>query len=321
MKTDRELKKIVALCLLIDRKAHRLYLALSDASEEDELKLFWKQMSLDEKRHIAYWEAARHYINNNPVENPFDDPASLIIELESIEKQAETLFDKAKTTREISDSFLMAYRMEFYALHPAFQVLFQNIGISGDKISPEDDYEDHLNKFIKAFLKYGDGNPELELAGDLLKRLFVDNKNLARQLTTVKQLRGLLPICSNCKSIRDDQGYWNKIEAYINEHADVEFTHSICPKCVKDLYPDFIGKSQSKGTDKSETSTSPENKELPHCAEWNGIDRRKGKDRRCGTERRTSTKRPGILDIRSGKDRRSGRDRRIFDWSPAYAVT
>jgi signal transduction histidine kinase len=55
----------------------------------------------------------------------------------------------------------------------------------------------------------------------------------------IKVLSGLLPICSNCKKIRDDKGAWNQIEAYIKNHSEAEFTHGICPDCVKKLYPDL----------------------------------------------------------------------------------
>jgi PAS domain S-box-containing protein len=57
-------------------------------------------------------------------------------------------------------------------------------------------------------------------------------------LTQVKTLSGLLPICDCCKNIRDDQGYWNRIEAYIKKHSDAEFTHGICPECMQKLCPD-----------------------------------------------------------------------------------
>lgn len=62
---------------------------------------------------------------------------------------------------------------------------------------------------------------------------------LTRALEDVKTLRGFLPICSSCKKIRDDSGYWQQIEAYISTHSNAEFSHSICPECYKDLYPDL----------------------------------------------------------------------------------
>jgi PAS domain S-box-containing protein len=58
-------------------------------------------------------------------------------------------------------------------------------------------------------------------------------------LSKIKTLSGMLPICASCKKIRDDQGYWNQIESYIKEHSQAEFSHSICPECIKKLYPEF----------------------------------------------------------------------------------
>jgi DNA-binding response OmpR family regulator len=65
-------------------------------------------------------------------------------------------------------------------------------------------------------------------------QLIVELKNA---LEKVKKLNGLLPICMHCKSIRDDKGYWRQIENYIQDHSEAEFTHSICQKCARKLYP------------------------------------------------------------------------------------
>ena len=59
-------------------------------------------------------------------------------------------------------------------------------------------------------------------------------------LANIQMLRGLLPICSSCKKIRDDKGYWNQIESYIQNHSFVEIAHNICPECLKKLCPDLI---------------------------------------------------------------------------------
>lgn len=53
----------------------------------------------------------------------------------------------------------------------------------------------------------------------------------------VKKLQSFIPICSNCKKIRDDKGYWEQVEHYMSEHYDATFTHSVCPECIKVLYP------------------------------------------------------------------------------------
>ncbi len=62
-------------------------------------------------------------------------------------------------------------------------------------------------------------------------------KELQASLEEINTLGGLLPICAKCKRIRDDQGYWNQIEAYISDHSKAVFSHSICPDCASKLYP------------------------------------------------------------------------------------
>ena len=70
-----------------------------------------------------------------------------------------------------------------------------------------------------------------------------ENKNLIdalrKALSEVKNLSGLLPICSHCKKIRDDQGYWNQLEEYVSKHSDALFSHSICPDCMKTFYAEW----------------------------------------------------------------------------------
>ena len=63
--------------------------------------------------------------------------------------------------------------------------------------------------------------------------------DLKEALAKVTALSGLLPICASCKGIRNDKGYWTKIEAYLQAHSSAEFTHSICPDCAKKLYPEL----------------------------------------------------------------------------------
>ena len=60
---------------------------------------------------------------------------------------------------------------------------------------------------------------------------------LAEALENVKTLHGLLPICAWCKRIRDDQGYWSQVEAYVHAHTEADFTHGICPDCFEKLRP------------------------------------------------------------------------------------
>jgi PAS domain S-box-containing protein len=69
------------------------------------------------------------------------------------------------------------------------------------------------------------------------KEILIEQLNA--KIDQVRVLTGLLPICSNCKKIRDDQGYWNQIEGYIQEHSDAKFSHGLCPDCASILYPEL----------------------------------------------------------------------------------
>lgn len=106
---------------------------------------------------------------------------------------------------------------------------------------------------IGAYLRKPPHAKELQIAitvamarfGDLMEldrlneALQLRNKELQAALDQIKTLKGLLPICAQCKKIRDDEGYWHGVEVYIREHSDADFSHGICPSCLQILYPDF----------------------------------------------------------------------------------
>ncbi|MEI6520369.1 MAG: response regulator [bacterium] len=96
---------------------------------------------------------------------------------------------------------------------------------------------------IGAFLVKPPRAQELDRAIIIARARFSDimelkrvNIELTEALNSIKLLSGLLPICSNCKKIRDDDGCWHEIENYIEKHSNTEFTHGICPICYKKLY-------------------------------------------------------------------------------------
>jgi PAS domain S-box-containing protein len=75
-------------------------------------------------------------------------------------------------------------------------------------------------------------------------------KELKYAIAEIKTLSGLLPICSSCKKIRDDKGYWNQIESYISSHSEAEFTHGICPDCAEKMYQDIKKMAHRNEVDK-----------------------------------------------------------------------
>lgn len=73
---------------------------------------------------------------------------------------------------------------------------------------------------------------------ELQAQLAAKIDELQEALDSVKSLQGILPICMHCKSIRDDEGYWQRVESYVEKHSDALFSHGLCPDCLRKFYPD-----------------------------------------------------------------------------------
>jgi len=100
----------------------------------------------------------------------------------------------------------------------------------------------------KANLLLQEKNREISEQRDSIEH---QKSELENAMSHIKVLSGLIPICSHCKKIRDDEGYWKQIESYITEHSDAEFSHGICPECQSKYYAEFYHGSQANGKIKS----------------------------------------------------------------------
>jgi hypothetical protein len=78
---------------------------------------------------------------------------------------------------------------------------------------------------------------KLKQGRDRLRR---KNRELENALKEIQTLREILPLCSFCKKIRDDEGYWEQVDVYIKKHLQADISHSICPKCAEEHYPDWV---------------------------------------------------------------------------------
>lgn len=107
--------------------------------------------------------------------------------------------------------------------------------------SARDEMEERVRERTEELLRMNEALrlevTERERAEETLAKLVGE---LQGALAQVKTLSGLLPICSSCKKIRDDSGYWTQVEVYVRQRSDADFTHSICPDCAKRLYPDLF---------------------------------------------------------------------------------
>jgi len=124
---------------------------------------------------------------------------------------------------------------EFKELTTAFNTMSTNLRQSRDQL-------EQRVKERTAELKVVIDQLEQEI--EERKRTEAEKEKLIGELqetvAKVKTLSGMLPICASCKKIRDDKGYWTQIESYIRDHSEAEFSHSLCPECMKRLYPDEI---------------------------------------------------------------------------------
>jgi hypothetical protein len=143
---------------------------------------------------------------------------------------------------------ILSILMVFIILRRFFVVPINIIGRSaisiakGEKVNQIDVYsKDELgdlarnmeimsNEIQKHQAEIKKANDELE------KRVKERTIELEKALSEIKTLRGIVPICSHCKKIRDDKGYWNQIEGYIQKHSEAEFSHGMCPECSDELY-------------------------------------------------------------------------------------
>lgn len=144
------------------------------------------------------------------------------------------VIDVAVIDLSLPDSFGLDTYVSFHEKYP----LIPTIIMTGTK-----DYE-------MAFIAVQNGAQDYLFKGEpsstaIIRtiRYAIERQRLMTELKTaldhVEQLQGMLPICSACKKIRDDKGYWNRIESYISRHSKVVFSHGICPDCARKLYPDL----------------------------------------------------------------------------------
>jgi len=240
--SNTKITEIIEICLQLEIKAEFSYQLLSDSAQSEELSNFWQSMAHQEANHINYWQKVLALSEKGKIPEIFDYPDKIVSQLNDIKKQVAALMDKNESYQDIAASFLFAYKLEFILMHPAFAALFLLLRKETGNKSPADAYHAHIKGLIKMLHQFQIEKPEFELIGDLMSQLWERNTELAKELAEIKMLRGLVPICMHCKNMRDDKGYWNRLEKYIEDRSEVTFSHGICPDCLEKYYPDLKDK-------------------------------------------------------------------------------
>ena len=198
--------KVIRLCRQMDETSRDVYLLFHERFKEEPLRSFWLQMSREESEHVDFWRRAEQIEERSGLSNFLDDTEMVVKELEHAAMRTKELLGQIANEYTVAEAFLLAYRMEFYLLHPAFNILFQVFGPAAGGSNPADSYEAHISVFISMLISSGSVTAELELLGETLQRLWNENRKLALTasydyLTGLLNRRGFFAIATQVASL------------------------------------------------------------------------------------------------------------------------
>jgi len=183
--------EIIELCQTLDRLAFYTYEKFSNAAEEAGARSFWRSMASEERFHVKFWLELQNVAKKNQLPHVFDSPAEVLLDLKKSTVKIKKLFKNLENSKRKGDAYMLAWRLEFVMLHPAFLMLFNAVKSLPLKSNPGPSYKMHINRFISGFNRYGRVTPELELLGETLQFLWDENNTLS-DLATKDGLTGLL---------------------------------------------------------------------------------------------------------------------------------
>lgn len=231
--------EIIKACLKIDKTAQDIYFNLSKKATVLDLEKFWEDMALDEQKHAEYWEHLLAMLIDGSIPNIFDNTHKVHSHLENVLNICDKILHASIKVKDSGTSFLLAYRLEFYLLHPAFGALFHLMGKDTGSTPPDDEYDKHIRKFIDGFNRFNQGNPYLGLFVQFLEKIWEETQAVSDKIGSVCNLEGLIPVCSDCKKIFSENGTWETMDYFIRLTMGTSFTHWICPECLQKNYPEY----------------------------------------------------------------------------------
>jgi len=190
---------IVSLCLKLDLAAKNIYDRFTNTCQNQGIKNFWLETKTTKERHIEFWKTIIKLSSKNGLPEIFDTPDSVAKELKLSLNKTQEILKKAENSNSILETFLIAYRLEFYMMNPAFELLFHILGRNVEGLNPETDYMTHIKGFDEILKKHGLITPELELLGETLLHIWKESNRIARQtiideLTSAYNRRGFMVV-------------------------------------------------------------------------------------------------------------------------------
>ncbi|MBU1247925.1 MAG: GGDEF domain-containing protein [Proteobacteria bacterium] len=200
--------RVIELCGEFDRIAVQVYAHLAEVQTIKNINKFWKVMSEEEQKHCFFWKKMSELSKKIELPDLFPNK-SIIADLERDMETVRGLQKNLGSYVSLEKAFLLAYRMEFYAVHPPFEMLFQYAQIMQPFLgieSPMEGYEKHISLFIDALRYFSEPQDALAMVGEMLMRTWRDNHAMVRlhyfdQVTGVLNRRGLMDIGSSLCSL------------------------------------------------------------------------------------------------------------------------
>jgi len=228
----------------MDELAVRLYSEFSKKSENSDLQKFWSKMSREESMHVDCWADLLELVKEKAMPQIFYHPEVTLKELEINYNKINELLKHSTASKGLTEKFVLAFRLEFYILHPAIERLWHFYGIiRKDKYNPAQDYEDHLHKFIAGMRKFGAVTIELEALGETVERMWLNAKNMAQEanfdeLTKILNRRGFFNTMMSLAYLAKRNDFYSAVLMIDIDHfkrVNDTFGHQTGDEVLKDV--------------------------------------------------------------------------------------
>ena len=204
--------QIIDQCFRMDSHANRLYTNLARNAGSQELKVFWQDIATQNETHLIYWNRMQKWAGKGILNNLFDDSRQVLKELTALQEKVHDLADGCLEVRRKEKAFTMAFKLEFYLLHPAFETLSQYVATFNGSADANSSCERFVSRLFDALQQNELSTLELELVGEVIHRLWKENRRMAflsnyDELTGVFNRRGLFNAITHIAHLAQRNGH------------------------------------------------------------------------------------------------------------------